>query len=162
MALARLEACVPQYQLITQNVDGLHARAGSRAPLELHGSLARVRCSVEATIYTSWPEGEPLPPPCPACGAPLRPDVVWFGEALPTDALNQAWHAAEACDLFFALGTSGLVEPAASLPRVAYAAGATVVVSNLDVTTSAKERAYLINARAGDLLPALVEAAFGA
>lgn len=161
LALARLESLVPQFQLITQNVDGLHARAGSRAPLELHGSLARVRCSVEATTYSSWPEGEPMPPLCPACGAPLRPDVVWFGEQLPVDALNQAWQAAEACDLFFALGTSGLVEPAASLPRVAYAAGATVVVSNLDVTTRVNERAYQINARAGELLPALLEAAFG-
>ncbi|HMQ34956.1 MAG TPA: NAD-dependent protein deacylase [Chloroflexaceae bacterium] len=160
LALAALEARVPRLTLITQNVDGLHRRAGSRDPIELHGDLTRARCSAEGTLYTSWDEAEPGPPPCPACGAPLRPDVVWFGELLPEEALARAWQAAAGCDLFLAVGTSGLVEPAASLPRVAYAAGAAVAVLNLDVQDSAEDRAYFLNGRSGALLPALVAAAF--
>jgi NAD-dependent deacetylase len=160
LALAALESLTPRLTLITQNVDGLHRRAGSTDPLELHGSLARARCSVEGTRYTSWEEGDATPPPCPACGAHLRPDVVWFGEALPEEALAQAWAAAAECDLFLSVGTSGLVEPAASLPRVAYNRGAAVAIINLDVASHSAERVYSINARSGQLLPALVAAAF--
>lgn len=159
-ALARLEGLVPRLTLITQNVDGLHARAGSADPIELHGNITRCRCSIEGTVFTSWEEGETLPPRCPACGANLRPDVVWFGEALPREALGRAWEAARGCDLFLSVGTSGLVEPAASLPRVAYAAGATVAVINLDVTTASEGRAHYLRGRSGELLPALVAAAF--
>lgn len=160
VALARLEGLVPRLTLITQNVDGLHARAGSTAPIELHGSLARVRCSAEGTRYTSWPEAEPIPPPCPACGAYLRPDVVWFGEALPEQALADAWAAAQGCDLLLSIGTSGQVYPAAALPDLAYRAGATVAVINLDVETGSQGRLHQINGKAGVLLPALLEAAF--
>jgi NAD-dependent deacetylase len=160
LALAALEAYLPRLTLITQNVDGLHRRAGSAAPIELHGNLTRARCPAEGTLYTSWAEGEALPPPCPACGAPLRPDVVWFGELLPPAALERAWEAASSCDLFLSVGTSGVVEPAASLPRVAYSRGATVAVINLDVTSSVGPRSYYLNARSGVALPALVSAAF--
>jgi NAD-dependent deacetylase len=162
LALAALEAHVPRVTLITQNVDGLHLRAGSSAPIELHGSLIRARCSAEGTVYTSWAEAadEPGPPPCPACGAPLRPDVVWFGERLPEEALASAWVAATNCDLFLSIGTSGLVEPAASLPRLAYSHAATVAIINLDVTARAEERLYELNARSGELLPAFIAAAF--
>jgi NAD-dependent deacetylase len=156
-ALARLERLVPRLTLITQNVDGLHRRAGSREPIELHGSLARARCSVEGTRYESWDEGDELPPRCPACGAHLRPDVVWFGELLPEEALLRAWDAARTCDLFLSVGTSGLVEPAASLPRLAYQSGATVAVINLDVATRAEERLFYLHGRSGELLPALVD-----
>lgn len=159
LALARLERLVPRLTLITQNVDGLHRRAGSSAPIELHGNIMRVRCSAEGTVYMAWDEAG-APPPCPACGAPLRPDVVWFGESLPSTALEQAWTAAASCDLFLSVGTSGLVEPAASLPRVAYAQGATLAVINLDVADAVQERVYHIHARSGELLPALVSAAF--
>ncbi|NTU80401.1 MAG: NAD-dependent deacylase [Chloroflexales bacterium] len=160
IALAELERHAPRLTLITQNVDGLHRRAGSADPIELHGNLTRARCSVEGTIYASWAEGEVAPPPCPSCGAPLRPDVVWFGEALPPAALERAWDAAMTCDLFLSVGTSGVVEPAASLPRVAYDQGATVAVINLDVTGSVGPRTYYLNARSGVLLPALISAAF--
>ncbi|RRR69888.1 MAG: NAD-dependent deacylase [Candidatus Viridilinea halotolerans] len=156
VALAELERLVPTLTLITQNVDGLHARAGSRDPLELHGNITKVRCSVEGTFYATWAEDGDLPPPCPACGAPLRPHVVWFGEQLPTDVLQQAWHAAEACDVFLSIGTSGLVEPAASLPRVAYSHGATVATINLDVRERSEERLFYLHARSGVLLPQLV------
>jgi NAD-dependent deacetylase len=160
LALARLERLAPRFTLITQNVDGLHQRAGSASVIELHGNLLRVRCSAEGTVYTTWPDVADPPPPCPACGAPLRPDVVWFGEMLPPEALERAWRAATTCDLFLSIGTSGLVEPAASLPRVAYASGATVAVINLDVTNAVEERRFYLHARSGELLPALVSAAF--
>ncbi|MBP1465564.1 NAD-dependent deacylase [Candidatus Chloroploca sp. M-50] len=158
LALARLETLVPTFTLITQNVDGLHAAAGSREPIELHGNIMRVRCALEATRYTTWSEDGTLPPPCPTCGAPLRPDVVWFGEQLPVIALERAWAAAATCDVMLSIGTSGLVEPAASLPRLAYNRGATVAVLNLDVTPHNEERLYLLNGQAGSLLPALVAA----
>ncbi len=160
LALARLERLVPRLTLITQNVDGLHARAGSTDPIELHGNLARVRCLAEGTVYTSWAEDDALPPPCPACGAHLRPDVVWFGEQLPQAALERAWAAASSCDLFLLIGTSGLVQPAATLPELAYRSGASLAVINLDVTSAAEPRLYQLNASSGKLLPALLRAAF--
>lgn len=159
LALASLEQLVPELTLITQNVDGLHRRAGSRDPIELHGSLARMRCSRENSLFLDWSEGDELPR-CPDCGAPLRPDVVWFGERLPAHALERAWQASQTCDLFLSVGTSGLVEPAASLPRVAYAAGASVAVINLDVAPHGDERTFFLNGRSGELLPALLQAAW--
>jgi NAD-dependent deacetylase len=162
LALAELERRVPRLTLITQNVDGLHRRAGSSAPVELHGNIGRVTCSAEGTTVERWDEaGGELPPRCPRCGAHLRPDVVWFGEMLPAGALATAWQAAESCDLFLSIGTSGMVEPAASLPRAALQAGATVAVINLDVTTAARPPLYTINAPAGLLLPALLRSAWG-
>jgi len=160
LALAQLEGLVPQLTLITQNVDGLHRRAGSRNLIELHGDITRVRCSAEGTVYTAWEDGTEAPPRCPACGAHLRPDVVWFGEQLPAEALERAWMAARDCELFLSVGTSGLVEPAASLPRVAYAAGARVAVINLEVAPSSEGRYDALQGRSGELLPALVAAAF--
>ncbi|NNJ09576.1 NAD-dependent deacylase [Chloroflexales bacterium ZM16-3] len=161
LALAELERRVPRLTLITQNVDGLHQRAGSAAPIELHGNIGRVTCSAEGVVIEQWDEaGDELPPRCPRCGAHLRPDVVWFGELLPEEAMAAAWDAARSCDLFLSIGTSGLVEPAASLPRVALQSGATVVVINLDVTTAARPPLYTINARSGELLPKLLRAAW--
>jgi NAD-dependent deacetylase len=159
-ALVALARHVPRLSLITQNVDGLHARAGSSDLIELHGNITRVRCSAEGTLYPSWAEGPDLPPPCPTCGAPLRPDVVWFGEQLPSAALERAWAVTEDCDLFLSVGTSGLVEPAASLPRLAYSRGATLAVINLDVAERAERRLFQIHARSGELLPQLVCAAW--
>jgi NAD-dependent deacetylase len=132
VALARLETLVPRFTLITQNVDGLHRRAGSRNVVELHGDLTRSRCSREGAVVERWEEpaegGEP--PRCERCGAYLRPDVVWFGEQLPEQALHLAWGAVYDCDVFLTVGTSNLVEPAASLPWLAAAQGATVGVIN--------------------------------
>lgn len=162
VALAELEHRVPRVTLITQNVDGLHQRAGSSTVIEIHGNIARVTCSAEGTVVAQWEESsDELPPRCPNCGAFLRPDVVWFGELLPADALAASWEAARSCDLFLSVGTSGMVEPAASLPRAAMQAGATVVVINLDVTTASRPPLYTINARSGELLPALLQAAWG-
>lgn len=160
-ALAALERLAPRLTLITQNVDGLHARAGSADPIELHGSLARARCFAECAVFTEWDEAGEAPPRCPRCGDHLRPDVVWFGEALPRAQLARAYEAALGCDLFLSVGTSGLVEPAASLPRLALGRGTPTAVINLDVGGRAAPPLYELNGRAGELLPALLGAAFG-
>jgi NAD-dependent deacetylase len=163
LALARLEDLVPRFTLITQNVDGLHRRAGSRTVIELHGDITRVRCSREGVATVEWVEPPPggEPPKCAGCGAYLRPDVVWFGETLPVEALHQARVAAHDCDVFLAVGTSNLVEPAASLPWLAAAQGATVAVVN---TTMEGQRAgggiHHLTGAAGEVLPGLLEAAF--
>ncbi len=161
LALARLEGLAPGFTLITQNVDGLHQRAGSRAIVELHGNLERARCSREGTVLADWVECENGPPPCPVCGADLRPDVVWFGESLPEAALREARRSAAECDVFLSVGTSNLVEPAASLPWLAASAGATVAVVN---TTMEGQRGgsgiFRLTGKAGEILPALIGAAW--
>jgi NAD-dependent deacetylase len=162
MALAALERQVPKFTLITQNVDSLHQRAGSQNIIELHGNLAQVKCFSDGGLVDAWDDNGPeLPPRCPRCGGPLRPNVVWFGELLPPEALAAAVEAARACDLFLSVGTSGLVEPAASLPRLAYQSGATILYNSLDIVTRATPPLYAINAPAGTVLPALLRAAFG-
>ena len=160
-ALARLEACVPDFLLATQNVDGLHARAGSRKLVELHGNIARVRCSREARVVGQWRESvDAFPPRCPACNAFLRPDVVWFEELLPQDALERAERAARRCDVLLVVGTSGEVYPAASLPRHARASGARVVEINPDETPLSALADDRLRGLSGTILPALVNAAF--
>ena len=109
-SIARLSDAV----VVTQNVDGLHARAGAHAVVELHGNIFRVRCTAELKTTEHEPPFETLPPLC-ACGALLRPDVVWFGEALPESAVRRSMVAISAADLLLVIGTSGLVYPAAGL-----------------------------------------------
>jgi NAD-dependent deacetylase len=159
-ALAELERRIPTFTLITQNVDGLHQRAGSTNVIELHGSSTRVRCFDEGLIVEGWTQAAEVPPRCPRCGGLLRPDVVWFGELLPDQLLDAAQAAADACDLFLSIGTSGEVEPAASLPYRALRRGAALVVVNLDVTTRASGSISSIHGLAGQVLPALVRAAW--
>ena len=161
LALAELERQVTArggaFTLITQNVDGLHPAAGSRTVIELHGNIRRVKCFDCGRIAQRWePTSEP-PPRCAECGGLLRPDVVWFGEMLPADALDAAWSAAEACQVFLSIGTSGLVEPAASLPRAALRRGATVLTINLDVETRAAPPRFDVCGKAGEVLPELVQ-----
>jgi NAD-dependent protein deacetylase/lipoamidase len=161
LALARLEDQVPHFTLITQNVDGLHRRAGSRTIIELHGDLTRSRCSREGTIVETWvePPAGGDPPKCEACGAFLRPDVVWFGEPLPEGVLHRAWAAVYDCDIFLTVGTSNLVEPAASLPWLAAAQGATVAVINTTMDGQRKGIGiHHLTGAAGQVLPSLVEA----
>lgn len=159
-ALSALEHLVPRLTLITQNVDGLHRRAGSGDPIELHGNLAFVKCFTDGKRVAQWDDTDDPPPRCPRCGGLLRPDVVWFGENLPHEALARAWTAAGNCDLFLSIGTSGLVEPAATLPRVALSSGATVAVINLDAPGRAAPPLYIIHGRAGEILPALLRSAW--
>lgn len=156
-ALVSLQQRFADLALITQNVDGLHQRAGAHDVIELHGNIARIVCSRGCGPCSEFdPRG--APPPCPHCGAPLRPDVVWFGENLPPDALAAAHEAAASCDVFFSVGTSSLVYPAADLPRRALSAGAMVVEINPQETALTPLAHHALQACSGRVLPALVEA----
>ena len=160
-ALARIEELVPEFLLATQNVDGLHARAGSRKLVELHGNIARVKCSREHRVVKTWsPAADGLPPRCPRCGAFLRPDVVWFDETLPAEALARAEDAAQRCDVLLVVGTSGEVYPAAALPHYAKARGARVVEINPADSALSPLADDRIRAPSGIALPALVDAAW--
>ncbi len=129
------EGVFEDFLIITQNVDGLHQRAGSEKVVELHGNIWRLRCTSCGRIWTDLRENLPeLPPRCQSCGGLARPDVVWFGEAIPQDALERAFRAARSCDLFLVVGTSGVVQPAASLPFLAKESGAIVVEINPSTT----------------------------
>jgi NAD-dependent deacetylase len=157
-SLARLESLVPRFSVITQNVDGLHQRAGSRTVIELHGNIGRNRCFAENVVVDGAATGRP--PRCASCGAYLRPDVVWFGETLPIGALAEAEEAAQSCDLFFSIGTSALVFPAAQLPVSARESGAVVVEINKDPTPLTALATFSLRGAAGAILPPLLEAAW--
>ena len=164
LALVEFERRLPRFTLITQNVDGLHQRAGSgdRFPvIELHGNIARIVCSGGRHPVDSWDDGGEIPPLCPVCGSHLRPDVVWFGESLPQGALSKAWEAASGCDLFFSIGTSGIVEPAASLPMVALNHASPVVEINPGSTPLTPHASAVISGPAGVILPELVRLTWG-
>lgn len=160
-ALAELERWVASFTLVTQNVDGLHRRAGSQNVIELHGNIMRSKCSVEGVVAEPQEDDQGTPPSCPNCGAFLRPDVVWFGEMLPSGALEEAYGAARECDLFFSVGTSGLVQPAASLAFEALRQGAVIVEVNPSDTPLTVHVDYALRSRAGEVLPALVKGAYG-
>ncbi len=156
-ALAEMEKRLPEFTLITQNVDGLHHLAGSRNVIELHGNIQRVRCSQCGRLAETWSEEGKEVPRCATCGGMLRPDVVWFGEALPRSALEAAVEAARACEVFFSIGTSGLVQPAASLAYAALNRGATVVEINVEATPLTGKAHYFLQGRSGEVLPGLVK-----
>lgn len=160
-ALAEWEARVPDFTVATQNVDGLHQRAGSRRVLELHGNLVRSRCFAEDRVVPAWNETGEVPPRCPGCGAWLRPDVVWFGESLPAGTLASAWEAAERAELFLSIGTSAVVHPAAGLIDAALGAGACVVEINPQPTPYSGRAAFVLSGPSGEWLPSLLRAAFG-
>jgi NAD-dependent deacetylase len=153
LILARWEKELPGFVLITQNVDGLHRRAGSKNILELHGNIWQVRCLDEGTVSENFESPLPgVPPRCPACGGFLRPNVVWFGEALPRLILEQAQAASMAAELMFVIGTSAYVQPAASLPLVAAEAGAKIVEINPDYTPLSTHANYSLHGKAGEVL----------
>jgi len=157
-ALAELERRTPEFLLITQNVDGLHGAAGSHRMVELHGNIRRVKCSRDGRIVESW-DGDQRPPPCPHCGAPLRPDVVWFGEILPEAAFARALDAARRCEVFLSVGTSNLVEPAASLPWIAHRHGATLIIVNTSMEGQRNGPGIVhLTGAAGTVLPAILAA----
>ena len=160
-ALVEMERRVAEFVLITQNVDGLHRRAGSHQVVELHGNLFRVKCFDEDRPVENWPDSADIPPRCPHCGGLLRPDVVWFGEMLPTSALQAAEQAAATAEIFFSIGTSALVYPAADLPITALAAGATVVEINPQSTPLSPQVTFSLNGPAGVILPRLIEQVWG-
>ncbi len=166
-ALAQLEAARPQTVVVTQNVDDLHERAGSRNVLHLHGSLFTPRCArcgrphrFDATPTVETEGGRRIEPPrCSACGGQLRPGVVWFGEPLPSAAWQKAEAAATTSDLLLVVGTSGLVQPAASLPLIARRAGASVVVIDPHPTAIDEISTRCLRGKAGEVLPHLISAA---
>lgn len=162
IATARLERLVPEFLLITQNVDGLHARAGSTKLIELHGNIARTRCAEGCGVVAWSAAGAPLPPHCERCGGLLRPDVVWFDDALDALALRAAEQHSTSAEVFLVVGTALEVFPAAALPGIASAGGAVVAVLDTTRPRAAPRGALFIEGRAGETLPALVEDAFGA
>jgi NAD-dependent deacetylase len=158
-ALARLEQRhAGAFLLVTQNVDGLHAAAGSRKLVEVHGNIWRLRCSACGREREDYAAPLPaLPPRCPQCGGLERPGVVWFGEALPEEALNAAFDAAGACDLMLVVGTSAVVYPIAYLPRVARERGARVIEVNPEETALTPLAHESIRGLAAEVLPSLLE-----
>jgi NAD-dependent deacetylase len=162
LALVELEQRVPEFTLITQNVDGLHQRAGSRRVIELHGNITRTKCFEEDIAVTEWKETGDAPPRCPRCGGRLRPDVVWFGEALPAEAIESGLIASRRCDVFLSIGTSSLVHPAASLPFAAAERSATVVEINTAVTPLTNRATFVLRGPAARILPDLLGAAWPA
>lgn len=160
-ALAEMEMFFDEFTLITQNVDNLHRRAGSRRVVELHGNITRSYC-----MECEQPAGEDVMHPiaegkraiCPSCGGLVRPDVVWFGEMLPEGAMEAAYAAAENADVFLSVGTSAVVYPAAGIPPHAKAAGAYAAEINIEPSAIAGALDEVVLGRAGEILPALVEA----
>ena len=164
-AVAAIEAPLPDTVVITQNVDDLHERAGSAAPIHLHGSLFTPCCSDCGLAATPPPApvgGERITPPrCGHCASDVRPGVVWFGEALPTAELSAAAEAAMMCDLLVTVGTSGLVYPAAEIPHVAARSGASVIQVNPEPTPLDPVATVNLRGTAARVLPDLVSAAWG-
>jgi len=159
VALARAADRFTLFSVVTQNVDGLHQRAGSRDVVELHGSLVRTRCAELCGVVISCPADLPPgdPPRCPNCGSWLRPDVVWFGEMLDPSALQSAETACINCDVLLVVGTSGLVYPAAGLPLLARRAGATVIIVNPRPTELDPVAHAVVTGTAAAVLPRLLE-----
>ena len=155
-ALARLERQNPGVTLITQNVDGLHRRAGSSRMLEIHGNLWRVRCTGCGTVEENFTTPLASLPLHGECGGLLRPDVVWFGESLDPVLLNAALEAVRDCQVMLVIGTSALVQPAASLALTARQAGAFTVEVNLERTVHSDRMDAVLLGPAGELVPRIV------
>ena len=160
-ALVGLEKKIPQFTLITQNVDGLHRFAGSQNVLELHGNIQKVRCADCGTFTEEWGDDSETVPTCEKCGGLLRPDVVWFGEALPRAELEAAVNASRACQVYFSIGTSGLVQPAASLAHAARNNGSVVVEINAEPTPLTPKVDFAFHGKSGEILPDLLKAVWG-
>ena len=159
-ALAALQQSRPGVTLITQNVDGFHQQAGARDVLELHGNLQRTVCSItHEVIDAEWLErhADAAPPPSPHHADGLaRPDVVWFGEALPAAVIEAAFDAASGCDLMLVAGTSGEVHPAASLPFIARDQGARIIDINPESTAISRMADWHLVGPSARWLPALI------
>jgi NAD-dependent deacetylase len=155
LALAKIESRIPHFTLITQNIDGLHQKAGSQNMLELHGNIWWVRCTQCGRLTEDMRVPLPELPACPDCGALLRPHVVWFGESLDTHVLNAAYEAIQNCRVMLVIGTSGTVQPAASMGSLARSKGALVAEINLETTPYTDAYDMSISGKAGDIVPLL-------
>ena len=159
LALVRWETLFQPFVLITQNVDGLHARAGSQGLLELHGTLLRARChrcGRQRDMGEAIQESPEVSPAC-ECGGRFRPAVVWFGENLDPRVLTRAQDEAATCDLFLSVGTSSTVYPAAGLIELAHRVGACVIEVNPEPTPFSSLVDLHIGAPAGEAVPRLTE-----
>jgi NAD-dependent deacetylase len=156
-ALVELEQRVDSFTLISQNVDGLHLQAGSQNLLEIHGNLWKVRCTKCQKITLNRSPDMGLLPKCDDCGGLLRPHVVWFGEALDPDILHRAVEACRISQVMMVIGTSAVVQPAASLALEAKSAGAIVAEINLERTPHSHIMDYSLFGKAGAIVPKLLE-----
>jgi len=157
-ALCDLQQRFERFTLVTQNVDGLHRAAGSENILELHGNIYRNKCTDCNHQFEEDVNIDPDNiPTCPRCGGKIRPDVVWFGEMLDPQIINQAFSESEQTELFFSIGTSAVVHPAASLPFAAKRSGATLVEINPEMTPLSELADFYVSAKSGEFLPKLVE-----
>lgn len=163
-AIAQLESLVPEVVVLTQNIDGLHQQAGSSRVEELHGSIRRFKCAADCqgapTVIKLPPEAlqSDRAPHCPHCDEFVRPDVVWFGETLPGDVIDRAFTAAATCNVMLVVGTSGVVQPAASLPFVARQYGADVIEVNPQRSEVTRYASIYLQGSAAEVLPALFAA----
>jgi NAD-dependent deacetylase len=155
-ALAEMENIFKEFNLITQNIDNLHTRAGSRRVTELHGNIERNYCIECRTFADEIDVKQKSVLKCKKCGGLIRPDVVWFGEMLPPDALRFAENTASNSDVFFSIGTSAEVYPAALLPMIAKQSGAYVVEINIKPTVLSFDVDEMIQGKSGEILKQLV------
>lgn len=156
-ALAEMASLFPRFSLITQNVDGFHQKAGSRNVTCLHGDIWETRCFSCGLVHESWDESQD-PPRCKNCDGNLRPGVVWFGESLPAKATQEAAAVVHDCDVFFSVGTSARVYPAAGYVLQAKRQGALTVEVNPRATEHSTQIDHALKGPSGVILPALVEA----
>ncbi|GAB1419932.1 NAD-dependent deacylase [Anaerolineales bacterium] len=163
-AISALQAQHPDLVIITQNIDSLHELAGSKGLIHLHGSIDEYRCSANCQgrqvliDLDSLPDKTASPPKCPNCGQYVRPNIVWFGESLQENKIHTAYDASAACNLMIVIGTSGQVQPAASLPMLAKQAGAKLIEINPQPTPINALADIIISERSGHAMPAIVEA----
>lgn len=155
-AVAKLEDMFEEFVVITQNIDDLHRKAGSRDIVEVHGNIFRFKCFDAEHEVESIPDGIEEPPRC-SCGSLIRPAVVWFGEMLPEEAIRRTYAAIDSCDTMLVVGTSGTVYPLAAFPSLAKRAGARVIEINPEETPITQEADLFLQGPAGEVLPKLVE-----
>lgn len=157
-ALAQIEARVEQFDLFSQNVDDLHDQAGSQNITRFHGNIFGIKCFDQHHMIEDWQDLPGTPPECPQCGSYLRPDVVWFGETLPPNAIDHAVDTVRKADIVFSIGTSSLVMPAAAVPVEAINASIPVIEINPNPTPISDYVAMALRGKSGEILPALVNA----
>ena len=156
-ALVEMETVYEKFTMLTQNVDGYHALAGSRDVVELHGNIWHVRCLKEGKVMENRETPlKRIPPVCPDCKGLIRPHIVWFGEELDVNVLKKAGAAAREAQVFFVVGTSAVVQPAASLAGLAKRSGAIVVEINVERTPITEEADIFLQGPSGKILPELL------
>jgi NAD-dependent deacetylase len=156
-AIVELERRFATFLLITQNVDGLHRLAGSKKYIEIHGCIWESRCVGCHNIVEDHETDHTKVSVCQRCGGMLRPNVVWFGEAIPDMNLRKSYYASQSCDVMIVVGTSGYVQPAASLPFLAKENNAKVIDINIESTSISGIADVFLQGRAGEILPEVVK-----